>query len=198
MTHIPKTPAQKHAQARQAHAMIRLGGVLILIVLLGIPARFVGLLLYGLVRKSRRRLTILALGMLVGLAVSGFAHRNVIAEVKAVGQFAAPYQDALRDLVRKPNKQHWAEVAPAVNAIAPRVAHLWLVALPLAPLVALYLESTRTKSVNEQRAEKQRKEQAQEKEQRRLAAQKVRRTGRPLIFAIRRTRRQSFICSWSF
>jgi hypothetical protein len=117
----------------------------------------------------------LALGMLVGLAVIGFGYRTVIAEAKAVGQLAAPYQPALRDLVRKPNKQHWAEVAPAVNAIAPRVGHLWRIALPLAPLVALYLESTRTRTVNEQREEKQRKEQAKEKEQRREAAQKVRR-----------------------
>ncbi len=174
-THIPKTPAQKHAQARQAQAMSRLGGVLILLVFLGIPVVFVGLLLYGFVRKSRRRLGILALGMLVGLAVVGFGYRTVIAEAKVIQQLAAPYQPALRDLVRKPNKQHWAEIAPAVNTIAPRVGHLWLIALPLAPLVALYLESTRTKSVNEQREEKQRKEQAQEREQRRLAAQKVKR-----------------------
>src|SRR6266545_4519238 len=174
-TQEPKTPAQKHAQARQAQAMSRLGGVLVLLFVLGIPAVFVGLLLYGLVRKSRRRLAILALGMLVGMAVVGFGYRTVIAEAKALGQLAAPYQPALRDLVRKPNKQHWAERAPAVNTIAPRVGHLWLIALPLAPLVALYLESTRTKSVNEQREEKQRKEQAQEREQRRLAAQKVKR-----------------------
>ncbi len=164
-THIPKTPAQKHAQARQAQAMSRLGGVLILLVFLGIPVVFVGLLLYSLVRKSRRRLAILAPAMLIGLVVVGFGYRTVIAEAKVIQQLAAPYQPALRDLVRKPNKQH----------IAPRVGHLWLIALPLAPLVALYLESTRTKSVNEQREEKQRKEQAQEREQRRLAAQKVKR-----------------------
>ncbi len=135
-THIPKTPAQKHAQARQAQAMSRLGGVLILLVFLGIPVVFVGLLLYGFVRKSRRRLGILALGMLVGLAVVGFGYRTVIAEAKVIQQLATLYQPALRDLVRKPNKQHWAEVAPAVNAIAPHVGHLWLVVLPLAPLVA--------------------------------------------------------------
>jgi hypothetical protein len=175
MTHIPKTPAQKHAQARQAQAMSRLGGVLILLIFLGIPTVFVGLLLYSLVRKSRRRLGILTLGMLVGLTVAGFGYRTVIAEAKAIQQLAGPYQPALRDLLRKPNRQHWVEVVPAVNALAPRVGHLWRIALPLAPLVALYLESTRGRSVSEQREEKQRKEQAQEKQQRRQAAQKVRR-----------------------
>lgn len=174
-THRAKTPAQKHAQARQAQAISRLGGVLILLVFLGIPSVVVGLLLYGLVRKSRRRLGILALGMLVGLAVVGFGYRTVIAEAKMMEQLAAPYQPALRDLVRKPNKQHWAELAPAVSAIAPHVGHLWRIALPLGPFVALYLESTRTRTVNEQREEKQRKDQAHEREQRREAAQKVRR-----------------------
>src|SRR6266545_1569461 len=172
-TQLPKAPAHKHAQARQAQALSRLGGVLVLFLFLGIPTVFVGLLLYGFVRKSRRRLGFLALGMLVGLAVVGFGYRTVIAEAIAIQQLAAPYQLALRDLVRKPNKQNWAALQPAVNGVAPRVGHLWLVAVPLAPLVALYLVSTHTKTVTEQREEKQRKERAQEKEQRREAAQKV-------------------------
>lgn len=170
---IPKTPAQKHAQARQAQTLSRLGGLLALFFFLGIPTVLTGLVLYGFVRKNRRRLGILALGLLVGLVVVGLGYRTVLAEARTIGQLVAPYDPALRDLMRKPNKQHWADLQPAVNSIAPRIGRLWLMAVPLAPLVALYLESTRIKTVSEQREEKHRKQQAQEKELRRLAAQKV-------------------------
>jgi hypothetical protein len=172
---LPKTPAEKHAQARQAQAMSRLGGVLLLLVFLGIPAVAAALLLYGLARKNRRRLGIVALGMLVGLVVVGLGYRTAIAEAQAMAQLAAPYQGALGELLRKPNAQHWQALQPAVRATLPHVGRLWRLALPLAPLVALYLESTRTRNVGEQRDERQRKEQAQEQEQRRQAAQKVRR-----------------------
>src|SRR6185436_8563262 len=117
---------------------------------------------------------ILALGMLAGLVVAGLSYRLAVAEAQTIGRLAAPYQGALRDLLRKPNTQHWQALQPAVNAIVPHVGRLWLLALPLAPLIALYLESTRTRNVSEQREERERKEQAQDKEQRRQAAQKVR------------------------
>jgi hypothetical protein len=172
---LSKTPAEKHAQARQAQAMSRLGGIVVLLLFLGVPTVGAALLLYGLARKSRRRLGIVALGMLIGLLVVGLGYRAILAEVTTIQQLVTPYQGSLGDLLRKPNAQHWQALQPAVQAILPHIGRLWLLALPLAPLVALYLESTRARNVHEQREERERKEQAQDKEQRRQAAQKVKR-----------------------
>src|SRR5690349_13304625 len=103
---LSKTPAEKHAQARQAQAMSRLGGIVVLLVFLGVPTVAAAVLLYGLGRKNRRRLGIVALGMLVGLLVVGLGYRMALAEAQAIMQLAAPYQGALGELLRKPNAQH--------------------------------------------------------------------------------------------
>src|SRR4051812_45949292 len=87
-----KTPAEKHAQARQAQSLSRVGGVLVLLVLLGVPAVAAALLLYALARKNRRRLGIVALGMLVGLLVVGLGYRVATALAQAIVQQASPYQ----------------------------------------------------------------------------------------------------------
>jgi hypothetical protein len=177
MTQAPtlQTPAQKHEAARQAQALSRLGGMLVLLVFLGVPAVLAGFVLFGFVQKNRRRLGMVAAGMLIGLVIVGLGYRTVLAEAKAIVQRAAPYQGALREWARKPNAEHWLALQPALKAVAPRLGRLWLLALPLAPLIALYLESTRIRNAREQREEQQRKEHAQDMERRRQATQKVKR-----------------------
>jgi hypothetical protein len=128
--------------------------VLVLLLFLGVPTVLAGLVLCGFVCKNRRRLGILALGMFAGLVVVGLGYRTEIAKATAIRQLAVRYQGAFRDLARQ----------PAVKAATPPIGRLWLIALPLAPLIALYLESTRTRNVTEQREEQQRKERAQETE----------------------------------
>src|SRR5881275_940202 len=101
---VPRTPAQKHAAARQSQSMGRFGGGLILLVALGLPALIVGLILYGFVAAkrreyaragqpniTRRRYAILLLGVLVGMIVVGLGYQTVVAQAQAIGQMAKLY-----------------------------------------------------------------------------------------------------------
>src|SRR4029079_1677818 len=89
---LSKTPSEKHAQARQAQAMSRLGGVLVLLLFLGVPTVAAALLLYGLAEDHLRRLGSLGLGMLAGLVVVGLGYRTAIAEAQAIVRLVTPYQ----------------------------------------------------------------------------------------------------------
>lgn len=173
VSRTPRTPAQKHAAARQSQAMGRFGGVLILLTVLGVPALFVGLILYGMARRSRRRYAIVLLGMLVGMTVIGLSYRTVLAHAEEIAQTSKPYQAAVSRLLKAPSQQQWQAVQPLVNTVLPEIMRLWLMTLPLASCVAIYLESTRVKTLPELRADKERQDQQRERMQRRAAVQKV-------------------------
>jgi hypothetical protein len=181
----PKTPEQKHAAARQSQAMGRFGGVLILLVFLGAPVLFVGLLLYRMVQRNKRRYAIVLLGMLIGMAVVGLAYPIVLGQGQQLAQTWRPYRPAVRQFVKAPSPQHWQALRPLVAALRPQIVRLWLL-LPLAPCVAVYLEATRVKTLAELRLEKEQQAQARQRQQRRAAAQKVRQApeqfkGKPII-----------------
>ena len=170
---MPKTPEQKHAAARQSQAMGRFGGVLILLVFLGLPALTVGTILYALIQRNRRRYAMVLIGMLVGMAVVGLGYRIVLAHVQSIAATWQPYSPAVSQYLKVPSSQHWQALRPLFTALTPQIVQLWLIALPLAPCVAVYLESTRIKALPELRADKQRQEQQHDALQRRAAARKV-------------------------
>jgi hypothetical protein len=173
VSRTPRTPEQKHAAARHSQAMGRFGGVLILLVFLGIPALFVGFILYGMARRNRRRYAIVLLGMLVGMVIIALSYRTVFACGQAIAQMWKPYQPMVSQYIKAPSQQHWQAVQPVISAVAPGILQLWLMALPLAPCVAVYLESTLVKTLPELRADKERQNQQRDRMQRRAAAQKV-------------------------
>jgi hypothetical protein len=170
---VPKTPEQRHAAARQSQAMGRFGGVLVLLVFLGIPALVVGLILYGMAHRDRRRYAILLLGMLVGMALVGLSYPLLLARGQAIAAAWQPYGPAVSQYIKAPSQQHWHALSPLVDVVTPQIVQLWLMALPLAPCVAVYLESTRIKTLPELRADKERQEQQRDGMKRREAAQKV-------------------------
>lgn len=195
----PQTPAQKHTAARQSQSMGRLGGMLILLLFLGAPAFVVGLVLYGLVAGNRRRYielkqthitrrryAVLLLGMLVGMVAVGLMYKVILAQAQQLAQAWRLYQPLVAQLVRTPSQAHWQALRPAIAAAWPQLRSLWLMLLPLASCVAIYLESSRVKTLLELRLEKEQQAAARERTQRRAAAQKVKQApeqlkGKPII-----------------
>jgi hypothetical protein len=172
-TSTPKTPEQKHAAARQSQTMGRFGGVLILMLFLGLPTLAVGMILYGMTTRDRRRYAILLIGMLLGMAVVGLSYPVLLAHTHSIAAAWPLYQPAVSQYFKAPSLQHWQALQPFFTAFTPQIIQLWLIALPLAPCVAVYLESTRVKALPELRADKQRQEQQREALQRREAARTV-------------------------
>jgi len=172
-TSTPKTPEQKHAAARQSQTMGRVGGVLILMLFLGLPTLAVGMILYAMTTRDRRRYAILLIGMLIGMAVVGLSYRMWLAYVQNLAGTLPLYQPAVSQYFKAPSKEHWHALLPFFTAFTPQIVQLWLIALPLAPCVAVYLESTRVKTLPELRADKQRQEQQRDALQRREAARTV-------------------------
>lgn len=166
--------------------MGRLGGMLILLFFLGAPAFVAGLVLYGLVagnrrtyielkqtQVTRRRYAILLLGMLVGMIMLGLTYKTILAQGQQLEQTWQLYQPLVARLLRTPNKATWQALSPAIAAVWPQLRTLWLMLLPLASCVAIYLESTRVKTLVELRLEKEQQVEARDRMQRRAAAQKV-------------------------
>jgi hypothetical protein len=172
-TSTPKTPEQKHTAARQSQTMGRFGGVLILMLFLGLPALAVGIVLYGMARRNTRRYTILLIGMLLGMAVVGLSYPVLLAHMHSIAAAWPLYQPTVSQYFKAPSKEHWQALQLFFTAFTPQIVQLWLIALPLAPCVAVYFESTRVKTLPELRANKQRQEQQREALQRREAARKV-------------------------
>jgi hypothetical protein len=183
-----RTPAQKHAAARQSQALSRLGGMLILLLALGAPAFVVGVILYAFVaanRRShleaaqtqivRRRYAIVLLGMLVGMAVIWLGYKTILAQGQLLIQIGRMYQPFVAQLLKAPSKLHWQALRPAIPALWPQLRTLWLMLLPIAPCIAVYLESTRIKPLAELRLEKEQQGEARDRMKRRAAAQKVKR-----------------------
>lgn len=173
VTPTPKTPEQKHAAARQSQTMGRFGGVLILLVFLGLPTLVVGMILYGMTTRNRRRYAILLIGMLLGMAVVGLSYPVLLAHTHSIAAAWPLYQPTVSQYFKAPSKEHWQALQPFFTAFTPQIVQLWLIALPLAPCVAIYLESTRVKTLPELRADKQRQEQQRDALQRREAARTV-------------------------
>jgi len=184
---LPRTPAQNHAAARQSQSMARLGGVFILLIFLGAPALIVGMILYGFVAGNRRtyiesrqtqitrwRYAMLLLGMLVGMTVVGLEYRVVLAQGHQIEQTWHQYQPAFTRLARTPSKPNWLTLGASAAVLWPQLRTLWLMLLPLASCVAIYLESTRVKALAELRLEKEQQAEARDRLERRAAAQKVR------------------------
>lgn len=179
--------------------MSTLGGMLILLIFLGAPAFVAGLILYGLVagnrrtyielkqtQITRRRYAILLLGMLVGAAVVGLEYKAIVAQGQQFAQTWQLYQPLIARLVRTPGKPTWQALSPAIAVLWPQLRTLWLMLLPLASCVAIYLESTRVKTLVELRLEKEQQAEARDRMHRRAAAQKVRQApeqlkGKPII-----------------
>jgi len=172
-TSTPKTPEQKHAAARQSQTMGRFGGMLILMLFLGLPALAVGMILYGMTTRNRRRYAILLVGMLLGMVVVGLSYRVLLPHTHSIAAAWPLYQPTVSQYSKVPSSQHWQALQPFFTAFTPQIVQLWLIALPLAPCVAVYLESTRVKALPELRADKQRQEQQRDALLRREAAQKV-------------------------
>ena len=179
--------------------MSRLGGMFILLVFLGAPALLVGLLLYGFVAMNRRvyletrqtgiarrRYTILLLGMLVGAVVVGLGYTAILGQGRQLAQNWRLYQPFVARLVRMRNQASWQALRPALTVLWPQLRTLWLMLLPLASCVAIYLEASRVKPLAELRLEKELQAAARDRQARRAAAQKVKQTpeeidGMPLI-----------------
>jgi hypothetical protein len=166
--------------------MSRLGGMLILLIALGAPAFVVGVILYGFVAANRRghleagqsqvvrwRYAILLLGMLVGMAVVGLGYPVILAHGRQLAQSWTIYQPLVTQLLRAPSKLHAQALLPALTAVWPQLRTLWLMLLPLSPCIAVYLESTRIKTLAELRFEKEQQAEARDRLARRAAAQKV-------------------------
>jgi hypothetical protein len=153
--------------------MGRFGGVLILLLFLGLPSLAVGMILYGMTARNRRRYAILLIGMLLGMVVVGLSYPVVLAHTHSIAAAWPLYQPAVSQYLKAPSSQHWQALRPLFTALTPQIVQLWLIALPLAPCVAVYLESTRVKTLPELRADKQRQEQQRDALLRREAAQKV-------------------------
>src|SRR2546421_8930259 len=100
--------------------------------------------------------------MLVGMIVVGLGYQTVVAQAQATLQMAKLYQPAIAALAKAPIKQHWQAVGVAGGAIWPGLRTLWLMLLPLASCVAIYLESTRGKALAELRADKERQAQGRD------------------------------------
>ena len=167
--------------------MSTLGGMLILLLFLGAPAFVAGLILYGLVASNRRtyielkqtqvtrrRYAILLLGMLVGGAVVGLEYTIILAQAQQLAQTWQHAQPLVAQLMRMPNKANWQAFSPAIAVLWPQLRTLWLMLLPLASCVAIYLESTRVKTLLELRLEKEQQAEARDRMHRRAASQKVR------------------------
>lgn len=168
-----RTPAEKQASARQQQALNRIGGVFVFALLAGVPAAATGLLLYSMARRNRRHLQFLLLGMLVGLVLVGLSYKLIWAEIEVIRWIGEPYLPAFRALSQKPSRQTWGVVQPAIQEMLPHFGRIWLMLLPLAPLLALQLEGSRSKKVREQMEEKRRKEEEVIKKERRQAAEKA-------------------------
>jgi hypothetical protein len=153
--------------------MSRFGGVLILLLFLGVPTLTVGTILYSMTTRDRRRYAILLIGMLVGMAVVGLSYPVVLTHTHSIAAAWPFYQPVVSQYLRAPSQEHWQALQPFFTAFMPQIVQLWLIALPLAPCVAVYLESTRLKALPELRADKQRQEQQRDGLQRREAARKV-------------------------
>jgi len=165
----------------------------------GAPAFIIGLVLYGLVagnrrtyielkqtRVTRRRYAILLLGMLLGVAVVGLEYKVILMQGQQLAQTWQLYQPLVARLLRTPNKANWQALSPAIAVLWPQLRTLWLMLLPLASCVAIYLESTRIKTLVELRLEKEQQVEARDRLRRRAAAQKVRQApeqlkGKPII-----------------
>lgn len=158
-TSTPKTPEQKHAAARQSQILGWFGGVLILLLFLELPALVVGIVLYPLAQQNRRRYAILLIGMLIGMAIVGVSYRVLVAHVQSIAAAWPLYQPAVSRYFKAPSKEHWLALQPLFTSFTPQIVQLWLIALPLAPCVAVYLESTRVKALPELCADKRRQEQ---------------------------------------
>src|SRR5205823_3607793 len=122
----PKTPEQKHAAARQSQVMGRFGGLLILLVFLGIPALAVGLMLYSMACRNRRRYAILLLGMLVGMALVGLSYRILLAHGQALAATWLPYGPAVSQYAKAPSQQHWHALNLLIDGVTPHIVQLWL------------------------------------------------------------------------
>lgn len=173
--------------------------MLILLVFLGAPALIAGLILYGFVagnrrtfieqkqtQITRRRYAILLLGMLVGAAVVGLKYTIILAQGQQLLHTWQLYQPLVARLMKAPNKTNWLTFSPALAVLWPQLRTLWLMLLPLASCVAIYLESTRVKTLLELRLEQEQQAEARDRMQRRAAAQKVKRApeqlkGKPII-----------------
>jgi hypothetical protein len=173
--------------------------MLILQFFLGVPALALGLILYGFVaanRRSyieqkqtqitRRRYAIVLLSMLVGAAVVGLEYKVILAQGQQLAQSWQLYQPLVARLLKTPSQATWQAFSPAIAVLWPQLRALWLMLLPLASCVAIYLESTRVKTLVELRLEKEQQVEARDRTQRRAAAQKVKGApeqlkGKPII-----------------
>lgn len=170
---VRKTPSDRQRDQRQAQAMNRFGGAVLLLIALG-PAAFVaGLLVYPLVKGRRKRLALLALALLVGLVVLGASYRHIYGLVEAVRTIVPPYLPTVRQAARQPNAPNLRALQPLAEAVWPSLRTWWLYALALAPLVGVHLETTRPKHVNELRELKTQSAQDADRQKRRVAASKV-------------------------
>jgi hypothetical protein len=170
-TAILRTPAQRHTQMRQSQAMSQIGGFLVLALITGPIAAITSLILYALVRKNPVRYAMLGVGFALCAIVLWWQYPVMLAEIQMVLAIGKRYQKVLQQFGSAP--QNPQALMPFVQALFPPIRQLWLQAILLAPALAIYLESTRVRTMAELRESAEKQRTASENAIRRKAAQQA-------------------------